>query len=188
MFTYGASDVIRSRGDRTRNAHLRRHREHVAAPGCLVHGFPDTPYTWRHLGPELVQHGYRVVAPLLPGYGAPVGKPISVGTYARAILQARRNHQADDRAVLIGHDWGAIAGYGAVASDPAAFTRFVALAAFSDRRAGFRDLQLCPTQAVVLHLVHPTGGNRRSDGHRAGLLRITLGGLVTGLRPCRRRR
>ncbi|MGV0050495.1 alpha/beta fold hydrolase [Mycobacterium colombiense] len=94
----------------------------------LVHGFPDTPHTWRHLGPELVQHGYRVVAPWLPGYDGPVGKPVSVGTYARAILEVRREHGADDRAVLIGHDWGAIAGYAAVAADPAAFSRFVALA------------------------------------------------------------
>ena len=94
----------------------------------LVHGFPDTPHTWRHLGPELVQHGYRAVAPWLPGYDAPVGKPVSVGTYVRAILDVRREYRADDRAVLIGHDWGASAGYGAVASDPAAFSRFVALA------------------------------------------------------------
>ena len=94
----------------------------------LVHGFPDTPHTWRHLGPELAQRGYRAVAPWLPGYDAAVGKPVSVGTYARAILDVRREHRADDRAVLIGHDWGAIAGYGAVASDPAAFSRFVALA------------------------------------------------------------
>ena len=94
----------------------------------LVHGFPDTPHTWRHLGPELARLGYRVVAPWLPGYDAPVGKPISVGTYARAILDARREYRADDRAVLIGHDWGAIAGYGAVAFDPVAFRRFVALA------------------------------------------------------------
>jgi len=94
----------------------------------LVHGFPDTPHTWRHLGPELVRHGYRAVAPWLPGYDAPVGKPVSVGTYARAILDVRREHRADDRAILIGHDWGAIAGYAAVASDPAAFSRFAALA------------------------------------------------------------
>ena len=26
-----------------------------------VHGFPDTPHTWRHLGPVLAEHGYRVV-------------------------------------------------------------------------------------------------------------------------------
>ncbi len=94
----------------------------------LVYGFPDTPHTWRHLGPELVRHGYRAVAPWLPGYDVPVGRPVSVGTYARAILGVRREHRADDRAILIGHDWGAIAGYAAVASDPAAFSRFVALA------------------------------------------------------------
>lgn len=94
----------------------------------LVHGFPDTPHTWRHLGPELAGTGYRVVAPWLPGYRAPVGKPISVGTYTRAILDTRHSYGGDDRAILIGHDWGAISGYGAVASDPAAFRRFVALA------------------------------------------------------------
>jgi pimeloyl-ACP methyl ester carboxylesterase len=94
----------------------------------LVHGFPDTPHTWRHLGPDLADRGYRAVAPWLPGYDAPVGKPISVGTYARAVLDTRREYRGDDRAVLIGHDWGAIAGYGAVAFDPAAFSRFVARA------------------------------------------------------------
>lgn len=94
----------------------------------LVHGFPDTPHTWRHLGPELAGRGYRVVAPWLPGYDAPVGKPISVGTYTRTIFDTRREFGGDERAILIGHDWGAIAGYGAVATNPAAFTRFVALA------------------------------------------------------------
>ncbi|EKF22691.1 alpha/beta hydrolase fold family protein [Mycolicibacterium hassiacum DSM 44199] len=94
----------------------------------LVHGFPDTPFTWRHLGPALADQGYRVVAPWLPGYVTPVGRPISVGTYARHVLDVAARHGADDRAVLIGHDWGAQAGYGAVATRPAAFGRFVALA------------------------------------------------------------
>jgi pimeloyl-ACP methyl ester carboxylesterase len=94
----------------------------------LVHGFPDTPYTWRHLGPALAERGYRVVAPWLPGYDAPVDKNISVGTYVRHVLDVRREYGADDRAVLIGHDWGAHAGYGVVATDPGAFRRYVALA------------------------------------------------------------
>ena len=94
----------------------------------LVHGFPDTPYTWRHLGPDLADRGYRVVAPWLPGYDAPVGKPVSVGTYVRHVLDVRAEHHGDERAVLIGHDWGANAGYGVVATDPKAFSRFVALA------------------------------------------------------------
>lgn len=94
----------------------------------LVHGFPDTPFTWRHLGPVLAEHGYRVAAPWLPGYDAPAGRPISVGTYARHILDTAERYGADERAVLIGHDWGAQAGYGAVVAQPHAFGRFVALA------------------------------------------------------------
>lgn len=94
----------------------------------LVHGFPDTPGTWRHLGPDLAGRGYRVVAPWLPGYDAPASKPVSVGTYVRAVLDVRREYRADERAVLIGHDWGAHAGYGVVATDATAFDRFVALA------------------------------------------------------------
>ena len=93
----------------------------------LVHGFPDTPHTWRHLGPDLAGRGYRVVAPWLPGYGAPT-KPVSAGTYVRSILDVRASFRADDRAVLVGHDWGANAGYGVVATDPAAFSRLVTLA------------------------------------------------------------
>jgi pimeloyl-ACP methyl ester carboxylesterase len=94
----------------------------------LAHGFPDTPYTWRHLGPELARRGYRVVVPWLPGYDGSVGKPVSVGTYVRAVLDVRREYRGDERALLVGHDWGANAGYGAVAFDAAAFSRFVSLA------------------------------------------------------------
>jgi len=40
---------------------------------CL-HGFPDTAWTWRHVGPILAAHGYRVVAPFSRGY-APTAIP-----------------------------------------------------------------------------------------------------------------
>jgi len=93
-----------------------------------IHGFPDTPHTWRHLGPVLADRGYRVAAPWLPGYEAPATGPISVGTYVRQIRAMRRALKADARAVLIGHDWGAYTGYGVVASDPGAFSRLVTLA------------------------------------------------------------
>ena len=49
----------------------------------LIHGFPDTPYTWRHLGPDLAERGYRVVAPWLPGYDGAVGEEHQRG-YLRA--------------------------------------------------------------------------------------------------------
>ncbi|MDR3655384.1 MAG: alpha/beta hydrolase [Mycobacterium sp.] len=93
-----------------------------------LHGFPDTPHTWRHLGPALADQGYRVAAPWLPGYDAPATGPISVGTYVRQVRAVRRALNADARAVLIGHDWGALTGYGVVASYPEAFRRLVTLA------------------------------------------------------------
>ena len=40
----------------------------------LLHGFPDSAHTWRHLGPVLADEGYRVVAPFTRGY-APSGVP-----------------------------------------------------------------------------------------------------------------
>lgn len=94
----------------------------------LVHGFPDTPHTWRHLGPQLAANGYRVVAPWLPGYDGPSSAPISAGTYVRSVLAVRDRFRGDDRAVLVGHDWGANAGYGVTVTRPDAFARFVALA------------------------------------------------------------
>ena len=94
----------------------------------LVHGFPDTPNTWRHLGPQLAAAGYRVVAPWLPGYAVPAAGPVSVGTYVRHIQDERADYRGDENAVLVGHDWGANAGYGAVTVDPRAFRTFVALA------------------------------------------------------------
>lgn len=101
----------------------------VALPlAVLVHGFPDTPHTWRHLGPQLVDAGYRVVAPWLPGYDAPAAGPVSVGTYVRSVLAVRERFGGDDRALLVGHDWGANAGYGVTVTDARAFARYVALA------------------------------------------------------------
>ncbi|VEG39038.1 alpha/beta hydrolase [Mycolicibacterium flavescens] len=102
--------------------------DHDRPLAVLVHGFPDTPFTWRHLGPHLVGRGYRVIAPWLPGFDTLVSHPVSVGTYVRHVRQVAHASGADDRAVLIGHDWGAHAGYGVVAGSAPVFGRFVALA------------------------------------------------------------
>lgn len=40
----------------------------------LLHGFPDTPATWRHLATRLAAAGHRVVIPWRRGY-APTGIP-----------------------------------------------------------------------------------------------------------------
>ncbi len=97
---------------------------------CL-HGFPDTAHTWRHLLPALAGAGYRAVAPFMRGY-APSGRAAD-GEYGLGALVADAGalHTAlggDDEAILIGHDWGAEAAYGAAAFAPQRWRRAVTLA------------------------------------------------------------
>lgn len=47
---------------------------------CL-HGFPDSPWSYRYLLPELAKAGYRAVAPFMRGYA-----PTEVPTDGRYIL------------------------------------------------------------------------------------------------------
>jgi pimeloyl-ACP methyl ester carboxylesterase len=71
-----------------------------------LHGFPDTAWTWRYLGPHLAGLGWRVVAPFLRGY-APSGLASSyhVGALAADAVALHRELGGDDRTVLVGHDW-----------------------------------------------------------------------------------
>lgn len=96
-----------------------------------LHGFPDTAWTWRTVAPILADKGYRVVAPFMRGY-APSGVP-SDGDYSvRALaddalaLHAHLGAPAD--AVIVGHDWGAIAVDLLAGQPESPFTRHVALA------------------------------------------------------------
>ncbi|MBS1835270.1 MAG: alpha/beta fold hydrolase [Acidobacteria bacterium] len=94
---------------------------------CL-HGFPDSPWTYRHLLPELARAGYRAVAPWMRGY-APTAIPADNDFSTRALAaDANGLHAAlggDDRAVLIAHDWGSAAAYGALTSEPGRWRRAV---------------------------------------------------------------
>jgi pimeloyl-ACP methyl ester carboxylesterase len=97
---------------------------------CL-HGYPDTANTWRHLGPYLAERGWRVVAPYTRGYGptglAPDGA-YQLGALARDARRMYEELRGDQRAVLIGHDWGAATAYLLGSHSPELFARIVTLA------------------------------------------------------------
>jgi pimeloyl-ACP methyl ester carboxylesterase len=97
---------------------------------CL-HGFPDSAWTYRHLLPALAAAGFHAVAPWMRGY-APTSVPED-GRYQTAMLalDACALHEAlggDGDAVLIGHDWGAIATYTAANHEPDRWSRVVTMA------------------------------------------------------------
>ena len=97
----------------------------------LLHGFPDSHHTWRHLLGPLAEAGYRAVAPAMRGY-APSDVPAD-GRYQSAALSLdaiaiTEALGGEEDAVLIGHDWGAVASWGAAAYSPGTWRRMVTMA------------------------------------------------------------
>ncbi len=95
-----------------------------------LHGFPDTPHSWDHLRPRLARAGYRVVTPWTRGYH-PTEAPAEDAdqrTLAEDALALIDVLGDDGRcALLIGHDWGASAAYGAAALAPERIDRLVTI-------------------------------------------------------------
>jgi pimeloyl-ACP methyl ester carboxylesterase len=79
-------------------------------PVVLCHGFPELWYSWRHQLPALASAGYRAVAPDLRGYGES-SIPADVEAYDLSSVCEDMLGLLDDlgeeRAVFVGHDWGA---------------------------------------------------------------------------------
>lgn len=77
----------------------------------LCHGWPESWYSWRHQISALAAAGYRVVAPDQRGYGAS-DAPGAIAAYDIAELVADMaglvTALGEERAVVIGHDWGSI--------------------------------------------------------------------------------
>jgi pimeloyl-ACP methyl ester carboxylesterase len=94
---------------------------------CL-HGFPDTAHGWRKMAPLLVDAGWRVVAPFMRGY-APSSLPrdgsYHIGALMDDALRILDAVGATGRDVIIGHDWGAIAGAGLAAMPDSPFRKAV---------------------------------------------------------------
>ncbi|MFT3764619.1 MAG: alpha/beta hydrolase [Minicystis sp.] len=96
-----------------------------------AHGFPDDASTFRGQIPALVEAGYRVVVPTMRGY-APSGTARS-GRYDLLALGGDLVALADrysprDPVRILGHDWGAAAGYAAAALAPGRVAGLAALA------------------------------------------------------------
>lgn len=84
-----------------------------SGPLCvLVHGWPESWYSWRHQIDPLVEAGYRVAAMDARGYGGS-DKPHAIEAYDMVemtddvvgVIDALAGPEGE--AILIGHDWGA---------------------------------------------------------------------------------
>src|SRR5919107_5008791 len=90
-------------------------RMHVAVQGdgplvVLLHGFPESWYSWRHQLGALADAGFHVVAPDQRGYGGTT-RPEAIEKYTLLDLVGDVVGLIDalgaGKAIVVGHDWGA---------------------------------------------------------------------------------
>jgi pimeloyl-ACP methyl ester carboxylesterase len=86
---------------------------------CL-HGFPDTAHSFRNQMTPLSSAGFHAVAPFMRGYAptdpAPDGRYDAAALSEDALTLIEALGYKD--AIIFGHDWGAVAAYGAAAASP----------------------------------------------------------------------
>jgi len=120
-------------GERYLEANGIRHRVVEEGSGPLVlllHGWPETAYSWRHQMGPIAAAGFKVVAPDVRGYGG-TDAPVEIERYgmrdmvndAVGLIEALGHEQA----IVIGHDWGAQIAWYAALLEPARFRAVASL-------------------------------------------------------------
>ena len=115
----------------------------------LVHGFPDTAFTWDRALPALADAGFRAVAPFTRGYAPteiPANGAYDTDTLGKDLIALILALGAD-AAVIVGHDWGASAAYAAAAMAPERVRLLVTLAIPHPR-------SITPTPAMLWRVRH----------------------------------
>jgi pimeloyl-ACP methyl ester carboxylesterase len=96
----------------------------------LCHGFPELWYSWRHQLTALAEAGYHAVAPDQRGYGQ-TDRPEAIEDYHVFELTADVVGLVDalgkERAVIVGHDWGAAVAWNCALLRPDVFSAVVLL-------------------------------------------------------------
>jgi pimeloyl-ACP methyl ester carboxylesterase len=95
----------------------------------LIHGFPDFWYSWRDQIPALSKH-FQVVAIDQRGYNKS-DQPKGVDNYKVdklvADVDAVRKHFKQDKAVIVGHDWGGLVAWTYAMTHPDQTDRLIVL-------------------------------------------------------------
>ncbi|MEV7089243.1 alpha/beta hydrolase [Streptomyces sp. NPDC093085] len=107
----------------------------------LVHGFPESWYSWRHQLHALAAAGYRAVALDVRGYGRS-SKPADVASYGMlahvsdnvGVVRAL----GEESAVVVGHDWGSPIAANSALLRPDVFTAVGLLSVPYTPRGGLR--------------------------------------------------
>jgi pimeloyl-ACP methyl ester carboxylesterase len=108
-------------------AHIAEAGDPDAAPVVMQHGWPQHWWCWRKVIPQLAER-YRVICPDLRGHGWSDAPPsgYSKPQLARDLIGVL-DALGLERVRLVGHDWGAMAGFLACLGSPERFERYLAM-------------------------------------------------------------
>ncbi|MDP9238399.1 MAG: alpha/beta hydrolase [Chloroflexota bacterium] len=108
---------------------------HIAEAGSgplvlMLHGFPESWYSWRHQIPALADAGYHAVASDIRGYGG-TDKPQEIEAYAMKTLVDDAvgvlDALGEQTAVVVGHNWGAPMAWQSALTNPDRFRAVVGM-------------------------------------------------------------
>lgn len=106
-------------------------QENRGRPLVLCHGWPEHAFSWRYQIPALVGAGYHVIAPNQRGYGRS-SCPAELTSYdiehLTGDLVTLLDHYHYDKALFIGHDWGAMVVWGLALLHPTRVDKVINLA------------------------------------------------------------
>lgn len=97
----------------------------------MVHGWPESWYSWRHQMGPIADAGFTAAAIDVRGYGGS-SKPHAIEAYdMQSIIgdvQAVTDELGGGKAILVGHDWGAPIVWNSALVDPERFSAVAAMA------------------------------------------------------------
>ncbi len=169
---------------RTIDANVLRIHFAEAGEGPLVllcHGWPESWYSWRHQLQALAEAGYHAVAPDMRGYGG-TSKPEEIERYTIFHLTgdmiALAAALSPDKAVIIGHDWGAPVAWHAALLRPDRFRAVIGLSVPYRHRSSIIPTSVMPRRddAIFYQLYFQTPGVAEAELQRD--VRTTLAKLL----------
>ena len=96
----------------------------------FCHGFPESWYSWRHQLPAVAEAGFRAMALDMRGYGG-TSAPAAVEAYSISHIVADVvgvvAATGAEQAVVVGHDWGAMAAWYSALMRPDVFRAVAAM-------------------------------------------------------------
>src|SRR6266403_3846714 len=118
----------------------------------LCHGWPELSYSWRHQVPALAAAGFHVVAPDMRGFGR-TSAPADINAYSifdtvgdMVALVAALGEQ---RAMVVGHDWGAPVAWHCAMFRPDIFSAVAGLSVPPFGRGPARPLEMLSKQGIT---------------------------------------